>query len=211
MKQLGWKMLLIAGVLHLLNSLSPAGTAAQAREGAAQAWLRISLPELQDLAKELNDTSSKDEAEYAALQQRIAAYFAVEGICRHIYGGSSWDMLDTAQKRLFSHHFGLLLYSAFAEKSADYGHVKTVFETERVKGTKAAVKTQVKGKDKTASIIYYLRLVDGGWRIFDINADGVSLVRGYMVQIRPIAANHGFDRVLQLLTEKNTVFAAPRS
>ncbi len=169
-----WRVVLITAVLHILCYWSPSFTTAQEKQGDPQAWLRSSLPELQALATQFKDQTGSSTEDVAVMHHRFGHFFAIEKICRHIYGDNSWDLLGIDEKESFLYHFGLLLYHAVGEKGEDYGSERIIFVDELVKGVRAIVKTQVQGGQESASIVYYLRLVGGHWRIFDINIDGAS-------------------------------------
>jgi phospholipid transport system substrate-binding protein len=44
------------------------------------------------------------------------------------------------------------------------------------------------------------------WMVYDINIEGVSLVRNYMEQFKSILRNDKFDGLVKLLEEKNQSF-----
>lgn len=56
---------------------------------------------------------------------------------------------------------------------------------------------------EVAKVDYRLRSKNGPWKVIDLTIDGVSLVQNFRSQFQDIMANGGFDKLLQLLREKN--------
>ncbi|RPH40365.1 MAG: ABC transporter substrate-binding protein, partial [Desulfobulbaceae bacterium] len=53
---------------------------------------------------------------------------------------------------------------------------------------------------------YILNLNDSKWMVYDINIEGVSLVRNYMEQFKTILRKEKFAGLIKVLEEKNESF-----
>ena len=75
-----------------------------------------------------------------------------------------------------------------------------------MKGNRAQVSTVIEDKNFQIPVHYIMFLSDGKWMVYDINIEGVSLVRNYMEQFRAILKNKQFDDLIKVIEDKNRSF-----
>jgi phospholipid transport system substrate-binding protein len=158
------------------------------------AWLADSRQALEKLARQ--------EQAAAPSAQLMESYFASEEIGRHVLGPELWQGLKSDERQEFLHEFGTLLELALGKKIKEYADMQFVQTEAQQLDQLARVSYVSRGPDKEVRLVYTLHLVAGEWRIFDINVDGVSLLRSYMVQLRPVARERGFAAVMSALAAK---------
>ena len=118
--------------------------------------------------------------------------------------GKTWRGLDRQQRDHFEELFTKLLENAYIGKLEGYSGQVILYKKERIKGKKAAVSTVVKNNGTAPLPVNYVMLeVDAGWQVYDINIEGVSLIRNYREQFKSILRKDKFEGLVKILEEKN--------
>ena len=60
---------------------------------------------------------------------------------------------------------------------------------------------------QVATVDFRLRPIGGRWKVIDVTIEGVSLAATFRAQFGAVMANGGFDRLMQILRDKNTANA----
>lgn len=121
--------------------------------------------------------------------------------------GKNWKKIDSKQREHFQELFTKLLENAYIGKLEDYTGQVTKYEGERIKGTKAEVRTLMMNNGVTLPVNYIMVNSDFGWRVYDIKIEGVRLLRNYKAQFKSIVRKEKFDGLIKVLEEKNATFA----
>lgn len=121
--------------------------------------------------------------------------------------GQTWRTLSPDQREQFTRIFTKLLEHAYIGKLEGYSGQEIIYKGERIKGKKAAVSTVVQNKDMILPVNYVMLKKDSGWQVYDINIEGVSLIRNYREQFKSILRKDKFDGLIKVLEAKNTSFA----
>ena len=122
--------------------------------------------------------------------------------------GQTWKKIDHQQREHFEQLFTKLLENAYIGKLEDYSGQKNIlYKDERIKGKKAAVSTVVESTGTPPLPVNYVMIeAVKGWQVYDINIEGVSLVRNYREQFKSILRKKKFDGLIKVLEEKNASF-----
>ncbi len=131
----------------------------------------------------------------------IGARFAFEEMAKRTLG-REWKKLSASQQKEFVDLFTSLLVKSYSGRIEGYSGEQVEYLNERTKGDYAEVRTRViSGK---VEIPLYYRMINqsGDWRVYDVVADGVSLVRNYRGQFSKILDDDSFDVLLSKLREK---------
>lgn len=117
--------------------------------------------------------------------------------------GSHWRTIDGQQQSEFVVVFTRLLERTYADQIDLYNGQQVVYRAERIDGDYVEVDTQLIGGDKQRySVIYRLHKVDGKWRIYDVVAEGVSIVNNYRAQFARTLNKSSFPTLLNNMKEK---------
>jgi phospholipid transport system substrate-binding protein len=118
--------------------------------------------------------------------------------------GRTWRKINQDQRENFELIFTKLLENAYVGKLEGYaGHV-IEYQDERIKGKKAAVSTLLKSPSAPPLPVNYVMInVGSGWQVYDINIEGVSLLRNYKDQFKSILRKDKFDGLVKVIEEKN--------
>lgn len=119
--------------------------------------------------------------------------------------GKKWDELTPAQRKDFADTMKGLLRASYAQKAIGQAKADVKYGKETIKGGEATVNTIVTMKKDQIPVDYKLYKVagkGGGWRIYDVVTDEVSLVETYAGQFRKLIADKGFEGLLSTLKTK---------
>ncbi len=115
----------------------------------------------------------------------------------------NWDKLNTAQQKEFIDLFERVLEKTYIDKILSYTNEKIDFYKEEMKSDKLAeVKTKVITSSQEIPIFYRLILKDGGWKVYDVVVENVSLVQNYRTQFNDILAKNTPEHLLNVLRKK---------
>ncbi len=113
----------------------------------------------------------------------------------------NWNQLSASQRREFVTLFAELLATSYAEKLAKYSGEKVNFQGDRVDGDLAEVNTVLLRTNDRIPINY--RLINkGGWVVYDVIIDGVSLVNNYRSQFNRVISESSYPELVKRLQTK---------
>jgi len=145
---------------------------------------------------------------YALVDTIIVPQIAMDKVARLILG-DHWKSASDQQRERFSDSFKNLIIRSYAtamfeytgEQELRYGEV-----TLRGEGRIAVVPTTlaIPGEAPVPVDYYCLKAPDGGWQIYDVQFDGISLIISYRNQYGEFIANNGLDALISSLEEKAT-------
>lgn len=186
--------------LTLLFGVSPPGQALA--EGPATEVVKATVDKAIALLEDpaLRKPERKEERR-RKLIEIIGARFDFEEMAKRTLG-REWKNLNESQRREFVDLFTSLLVKSYSGRIEGYSGEQIEYLNERTKGDYSEVRTRViSGK---AEIPLYYRMINrgGDWRVYDVVADGVSLVRNYRGQFSNILDSESFDGLLSKLREK---------
>lgn len=171
-------------------------------EGPATDVIRVTINKAIEILEDpaLQKLERKEERR-RMLFDVIGARFDFEEMAKRALG-KGWTKLDQSQRREFVDLFTALLVKSYASRIEGYSGEQVEYLNERTKGDYAEVRTRViSGK---VEIPLYYRMINrsGDWRVYDVVADGVSLVRNYRGQFTKVLDTESFDSLLSKLREK---------
>ena len=165
---------------------------------------------VETVISELTARRSELEADhgqlYALVDGIIVPKIALDKVSRLILG-DHWKSASDSQRSRFSESFKNLIIRSYATAMFEYtGEQKLRFGevTFRGEGRIAVVATEldVPGQQPVPVDYYCLKAPDGGWQIYDIQIDGISLIISYRNQYGEFIANNSLDALIESLEEK---------
>ena len=116
----------------------------------------------------------------------------------------SWKRFTREQKKEFTQLFSQLLGGAYLGKiQRGYQDEKVVYVGETMlSGSKALVKTKILRQNIEVPVAYRMHSRDGSWRIYDVNIEGVSLVKNYRTQFSKILLKKSPAQLIDMLKKK---------
>jgi len=119
--------------------------------------------------------------------------------------GPYWKERTEEQRKEFIQLFTALVGKAYSSSLDRYSKgVQFFFDQERIDNDFAEVDTRIFDPtlDKTFSINYCLRQVNGQWLIYDVVVENVSLVNNYRNQFNRILSKSSYEDLVQKLQTK---------
>jgi phospholipid transport system substrate-binding protein len=116
----------------------------------------------------------------------------------------NWRRFSPDEKKRFTKVFSELLGNTYVEKiQREFQNQEVVYVSqERVKETRAIVKTKVVKDDIEIPIDYRLHNKKGPWKVYDVYVEGVSLVQNYRTQFNKVLINQSPEQLIQRLQKK---------
>jgi phospholipid transport system substrate-binding protein len=140
----------------------------------------------------------------AEILQIIDEYFDFGEMARRALG-RPWKEQSPQNQQEFLSLFKQLLFNNYAGRVESYTgtNEQLVYDDQKIEGEYALVKTRVLNyRNTNIQLDYRLKLTNGQWKVYDVVAEGVSLVDNYRGQFNSILASKPFDTFLSQLREK---------
>ena len=181
-----------------------------AHSGAVESGPTGSLdPVLHDLMNILADQNLKGDEHLTERRSKIMASiergFNFREMSKRVLG-KTWLSLDDAQKDYFTELMTKLLENVYIGKLEGYSDQTVEFVAETIKGDRAQVTTYLVNQGTKIPVHYIMKKTDTLWMVYDINIEGVSLVRNYQQQFKSIVMKDKFEGLVKVLEEKNRSF-----
>jgi phospholipid transport system substrate-binding protein len=167
-------------------------------------------PILEELFSILDDQSLQGDEQKEVRRQRIMAAissgFDFREMSRRVLG-STWNDISAEQRDHFVVQMTKLLENVYIGRLESYDGREVEFAAERIKGKRAQVTTLINYEDSKIPVHYIMQKEHDRWMVYDINIEGVSLIRNYMEQFRTILRQEEYEGLIQIIEKKNQLFA----
>ena len=190
MKKLIMKVLLYAGFSLLL--LSQAVMADD--KSAGEEYLKSKLDAV---FKVLQKKDLSQQAKNSQVVEIVTPMFDFELMGKLSLGKSYWPDLSPEQREKFTELFVERLRQSYLNKLTAYTDEKIIYESPVAVKTKVHVPTQLISKGKKISMLYKLYSSNNSWKIYDVEIEGVSIIRSYRSQFNEILQKGTFEDLLQ--------------
>ena len=114
-------------------------------------------------------------------------------------GRKHWPKLTLAQREKFTLLFTERLKKFYRDKISLYKDEKILFKPKVQKKKTIYIPTELIHKDKKVAILYKLRKIDKRWKIYDVEIQGVSILRTYRSQFNEILRRGTVEDLLSRL------------
>ncbi|WP_229590697.1 ABC transporter substrate-binding protein [Pseudodesulfovibrio sediminis] len=166
---------------------------ARIQEGMDNLIAMLSDPKMQE-------PEHHDEA--IAELRKVAEQFIDFGLVTKFAVGRPWLDMSPQMRTDLTNAFVRLLERSYLKRIPAYEGQRIEYKNEVVSGKKAKVLTEIFDKDKKIIVEFRLRIVDGRWMIYDVVAEGVSLVMNYRSQFSAVLDSGTPEDLLRLINEK---------
>lgn len=198
---------IITGVAALILIL--AGGPVHARFGPPTEAVKETINEVIRL---LTDKALKKPSQSATrrrlIEKTIGRLFDYEEMAKRTLA-MHWRNLNEQQKPEFVHLFKSFLAKVYAKKIEGYAGEQVHYLSEQLDGAYAQVQTQLVSDKLTLPLDYHLLKKPGGWYVYDVVIDGVSLVRNYRDQFDRIIHSSSYADLVKKLREKSEDISSP--
>ena len=119
--------------------------------------------------------------------------------------GPRWRGFSPQQQKQFSVAFADLLISSYVNRIDGYNGEQVAYngEISSAAGDRTEVRTVITMKDgKKVPVAYRMLPKDGGWRVYDVLIENISLVKNYRTQFQDILNSASPDRLIERVRVK---------
>lgn len=166
-------------------------------------------PALSALTALLADPALKGEENKVERRSKIMASIK-EGFDFHEMSkrilGKEWNNISEEERLHFTELMTKLLENVYIGKLEGYSGQTVGYVSERIKGSRAQVSTLIEDNGIEIPVHYIMSQKSERWMVYDINIEGVSLVRNYKEQFKSILRKDKFAGLVKVLEEKNASF-----
>ena len=141
-------------------------------------------------------------------EEKVLPYIDFEESTR-LAVGRAWSQATPEQKKKLVSEFRNMLVRTYSNAIEGYaGQTLKVLPSRGGKPEakdEATVRTQfMRAGGKPLPIEFQMRKADQGWKVYDINVEGISLVLTYRSEFDAVVKQEGIDGLIKRLTQKNT-------
>ncbi|MGD8883469.1 MAG: ABC transporter substrate-binding protein [Desulfobacterales bacterium] len=190
MKKLMMNVLLYAVFSLLL--LSKAVTAGDI--SSAEEFLKSNLDTLFTVLQK-NDLSQ--QAKNSEVEKIVTPMFDFELMAKLSLGKKYWPELTPDQKERFTELFVERLRGSYLNRLTAYTDEKVTYESPVAVKKKVHMPTLLISKGNKISMLYKLYPTQNSWKIYDVEIEGVSIIRSYRSQFNEILQKGTIDDLLK--------------
>ena len=142
--------------------------------------------------KDLDQQAKKRE-----INEIVTPMFDFALMAKLTLGRKHWPNLPREKKEKFTELYIELLKTSYLDKLALYTDEKVIFDPPVQVKKKVHIPTQLISKDRKTSILYKLYKPGNDWKVYDLEIQGVSVIRSYRSQFGEILQNGTIDDLLR--------------
>jgi phospholipid transport system substrate-binding protein len=143
----------------------------------------------------------KPQAKNKEIVDIITPMFDFELMARLSLGKKHWPGLSQDKKERFTELFIKRLKTSYLNNFNLYTNEKVIYEPSVQVRKKVHAQTYLVSKDKKISILYKLYKAENNWKIYDLEIQGVSIIRSYRSQFSSILKSGTIDDLLLKLED----------
>jgi phospholipid transport system substrate-binding protein len=185
-------MIVLSYAVFSLLLLSQAATADD--KSAAAEFLKSNLDAVFTV---LQNKELSQETRNSQVEKIVTPMFDFTLMGKLSLGKKYWPDLSREQKERFTELFIERLRQSYLNKLAAYTDEKIIYESPAADKTKVHVPTQLISKGNKIEMLYKLYPSNNSWKIYDVEIQGVSIIRSYRSQFKEILQKGTFDDLLQ--------------
>jgi phospholipid transport system substrate-binding protein len=186
--------IMVAALVLILAALFP--PAAQPQERDAMTTVQAHVD---SVLKALRNPALSTEQKRAKVKSEADVFFDFVELSKRTLG-LNWNRFNMEQRKEFVRLYKKRLEDTYMDRITAYQNEKVVFTSAvPLDGNTVEVRSQVMAKSGPASINYRVIKEGGGWKVYDVVIEGVSLIANYRSQFREILVNQSPEALLDTL------------
>ena len=140
----------------------------------------------------------------------ITSIFDYQTMARLSLGKKYWPTLNQSKRTTFSELFIKRLQESYLEKLDLYTNEEVLYSKPIAKGKKIHIPSTLISKDSRIEMVYKFYRSGVGWRIYDVEIAGVSVIQTYRSQFDGLLREGTIDDLIEKLNTDGT-FVIPSS
>jgi len=153
----------------------------------------------------LSDPNMQEPAQHDAAISRLRAVaeeYIDFGLVIKYAVGRPWLKMSPDLRSRLQDAFVKLLERTYLKRIPSYGGQNVEYTREDISGKNAKVQTEIIDKDKKIMVEFRLKIVQGQWMIYDVVAEGVSLVMNYRSQFAEVLNKGTGEDLLKTIQDR---------
>ena len=194
----------LAGLAKALALLLILGSA-QAQEAPDVLVQRVTLETVDLISKDKEIKAGSRAKLIDLIDAKVVPHFNFTSMTA-LAMGQHWNKATPEQKKRLTEEFRILLVRTYASALAAYSTQKFDFRPLRARPSDTDVTVQVRVVQQGAQpvpIDYAMEKTPAGWKVYDVQVGGVSLVANYRTEFANAVRSSGIDGLLKDLENKN--------
>jgi len=156
-------------------------------------------------------TSSAIQEKLPEIRTRMDESFATSVIVQRAFG-RNWQKLTAAQQAEAIDLLGRLIIRTYVlQLSSGERPVITVMASRAIGADRHEIVSTVLHQGKTVNVVYRLGRIDGKWKVYDVLAEGISVVGNYRQQFDAHFQKGSVAELIALLKTKLATIPAGKS
>ena len=196
------KQTILLAVSALLFSAHPA-----AAQEAPDALVKTVTLEVVDLITKDKEIKAGSRAKLIqVIEAKVLPHFNFTAMTA-LAMGQGWNKASPEQKKQLTEEFKTLLVRTYASALAAYSEQKFDFRPLRARPSDTDVTVNVRVMQPGAQPVtldYSMEKTGSGWKVYDVQVGGVSLVANYRTEFANTVRNSGVDGLIRELKKKNS-------
>jgi len=192
-----WRFIVALGLVFLC--MAPA----RAQNAAAEDLVRRMAADVTAQVRKNPELVNSPAQLGALVEQRLTPRFDFSRITQMAMG-RNWPRASGAEQGQVVAEFSKLLVRTYSNALASLKDLDVqVRDSRSNSGTDVTVRTQMIGRAKPVAIDYTLSSASGGWRVYDVTVEGVSLITAYRDEFNGVVGSSGVPGLIAALKQKN--------
>ncbi len=146
------------------------------------------------------DQASKEKI----INKIVSPIFDFSLMSKLALGKTNWSKLTSSQYETFSRLFVKRLKDAYREKILLYKDEKASIGSAIQKKNTVQIPMLLVSGDKNITILYMLRKAENGWKIYDVEIQGVSIILTYRSQFTDTLSHGSYEELISQLEKPAT-------
>jgi phospholipid transport system substrate-binding protein len=164
--------------------------------------------EVQDLLKKrldavllvLQNEDISIDAKKEKVSDIVTPMFNFQLMAKLTLGKAQWSAMSAQQQEKFTALFIELLRGTYLDRISLYTDEKIIInDSVAISDSKVKVNTVLVSKGENLTMLYKFYRADGVWGVYDVEIEGVSLIRSYLNQFREFLSKGTIDDLIQEL------------
>ena len=144
----------------------------------------------------LENNDLEIQAKQKEIEAVVTPMFDFPLMAKLSLGKNHWTGLTPENKDRFTELFVKRLRQSYLDKLTAYTDEKVIYGSAVEVDKKVHISTDLVSKGSKISMLYKLYASQSAWRIYDIEIQGVSLIRSYRSQFNEILKNGTFEDLI---------------
>ena len=150
----------------------------------------------------VKQTELTDQEKKKKIEEIATPLFDFPLMAKLTLGKKYWPDLSEEQKEKFTRLFVERLRSSYLGRLTSYEDEKVIYEAPVPVKKKIHIPSYLVSNENKISILYKFYKSKMDWKIYDLEIEGVSIIRSYRSQFYQILQNGSFEDLLQKMESK---------